>query len=699
MTGREIVQQYLDRGFKLVFWPAVGDQKGPREAGWLEKGAAGQYDITHYKEGYRVGILHGVELTPGRFVVDVDIDWGQGVEIAKALLPATQFIWGRTSKRISHCLYTCPDVVAQYAYRDIGKEGRTLIEFRPDKHQAMAPPSVWEKDGKREPLSFVVDKELTHVESASKLKQRVCLTAIGMLLAIHFGHNGFGHEARLAWAGFLLRLGIAEEDLAAMGHAISRYCNNLETDDIALVLRSTKENLAKDNKKVKGSAALAKLLGEAGKQVINRIHEWIGRDSDFIRNQQGVIVKDHQGNIRRAFELMEKTLSYNAFADKMMIDGEPLEDKQLTEAWLRIDEEFHFRPTFMFFEKVVHRLAWDNPFHPVKDYLATLKWDGVKRLDTWLTDCGGVVDDAYARAIGSIVLIAAVRRIRHPGAKYDELLVIEGAQGLNKSSALRALCPNVAWFSDDLPLNTTSQKLIEATLGKWIIEAADLAGKRKAEIEQLKAMLSRQVDGPARMAYAHLPVERPRQFVIVGTTNSSAYLPDPTGARRFWPVTIKRFDLQKIVAMRDQLWAEAAAREEMGESIRLPEGLWTDAAEHQEKRREVDPWEAPIRALLLAVRPGGDDKRRIATDHLWDGLNIPVERRDRYGALRIAEIMSRLGFKRTTVRLEGQAAAGYVTERETALEMAEDARIPGEDDSFDRVPGNGDEKPDSDIPF
>ncbi len=663
--SQQLVKTYVDRGLKLVFWSGVGEAKGPREKNWLERASAGGYASSDYKEGDRVGIMHGVEVSPGRFAVDVDIDWGPGVEVAKALLPVTQFIWGRPSKRVSHCMYTTPDVIPMYAYKDVGKDGKTLIEFRADKHQSMAPPSIWEKDGKREALSFVVDKEMTFIESAAFLKQRVCLSAIGMLLAIHFGKNGFGHEARLCWAGFLMRLGLPDSDLRAMGLALSAHCNNQEVDDVERVIQSTRLNLAKDGKRVKGGKALALLIGDQGKLVVGRINEWVGRDSDFIRTSEGLVVKDNQHNIRKAFELLGKTLTYNAFSDKMLIDGESLEDRQLNDAWLGIDEEFHFRPTFAFFEKVVHKMAWDAPFHPVKDYLAGLTWDGSPRLDGWLTACAGVAHSPYSVAIGSIVLIAAIRRIHHPGAKFDELLILEGGQGLGKSTALRALCPSGDWFSDDLPLNTTSQKVIECTLGKWIIEASELAGRRKGELEHLKASLSRQVDGPARLAYAHLPVERPRQFIIVGTTNSPIYLNDPTGARRFWPVAIQAFDVALVAAMRDQLWAEAAVREAADESIRLPEHLWKEAGQHQEKRRERDPWEDTLRAFLLGLQPSSDGKRRCTAAALWSALSIPVERRDRFGALRIAEVMHRLGFKRTTVRADGEVQTGYANDYET----------------------------------
>lgn len=676
-ASRDVVQSYLDRGLRLVFWPGIGDWKGPRDKNWIDK----PYTIDDYHDGDRVGIMHGVELSPGKFVIDVDIDWGPGIEIAKALLPLTQFIWGRTSKRVSHCLYTCPDVIQMFAYKDIGKDGKTLIEFRADKHQSMAPPSVWEKDGQREPLAFVVNKELTFVDSASKLKQRVCLAAIGMLLAIHLGKNGFGHEPRLAWCGFLMRAGLGDDDLKAMGLAISRHCNNLEEGDIERVITSTRASLQRDGKKVKGGPALAKIIGEHGKAVVARINEWIGRDSDFIRDQKGLIIAKNQENIRRAVELLNYDLTYDQFSDRLLVNGHAMEDHEVEHVWFQVDTEHRFLPPWDFFKQKVRHLAWTNGFHPVKDYLRRLAWDGAPRIDTWLIEAAHVDDTPYTRAVSSIMLIAAVRRIQQPGCKYDEMVVWESSiQGTDKSSAAQALCPDPSWFSDDLPLNLKSQQLIEATLGKWIVEASDLAGKRKTEIEQLKAMLSRQVDGPARMAYAHFPVERPRHFIIIGTTNSSAYLTDPTGARRFWPMSVERFNVAWIVANRDQLWAEAAHRESTGEPIRLREELWPDAAKHQERRREIDPWEGVLRDALLAIQPSGDNKRRVAATTLWDTLSIPTERRDRYGALRIAEIMQRLGFKRTTVRVAGgDAQIGYVNQG-NALILPESGREPGEDD-------------------
>jgi hypothetical protein len=522
LTPREQVGQIMALGLRPVFWPERGDQKGPTEPEWQRR----NYTLDDYRDGYRVGILTGTEVRPGEYGADVDIDWAEGARIAMAMLSATEFVYGRTSKPISHCFYTTREPVPSKKYVD-PTDGKTLIELRGTTDdgsigfQSMAPPSVWSKDGKRERLVFVRFGPPTLND---KVVREVCLSAIGCVLAKHLGKNGFGHDARLAWAGFLMRAGLTPDELVTMGEAMSVYCNNLEVDDVARVIESTRINLEREGKKVKGGPALAKLLGEHGKKIVNQINEWLDRGQDFER-RDGVIVKDSQANIRRAVALSGVELSYDLFADRMLIrQGEEsaalLDDDAIDELWLRIDREYRFRPTLTFFDKVVRSLARENAFHPVRQYLDGLTWDGKPRIDSWLQTYGNAVvggaDDTevqenlrYMREVSSLPLKAAVKRVYEPGAKYDEMLVLESPiQGKGKSSAIQALCPRQEWFSDDLPLNVGSKELIERTLGKWIIEASDLAGKRKTEIEQLKATMSRKVDGPARMAYDRHPVER-----------------------------------------------------------------------------------------------------------------------------------------------------------------------------------------------
>ncbi len=163
------------------------------------------------------------------------------------------------------------------------------------------------------------------------------------------------------------------------------------------------------------------------------------------------------------------------------------------------------------------------------------------------------------------------------------------------------------------------------------------------------------------MAYAHFPVERKRQSILIGSTNGKAYLTDPTGARRFWPVEVVRFDVEGIRRDRDQIWAEALKRERMGESIRLPESLWELAGEHQERRREVDAWE-PVLEGLVYSRPVWDSsgRVRIPLEDVWVAVQPDPARRDRSGGLRISEIMHRLGFERGTMKLEGKMVRAYL---------------------------------------
>ncbi len=693
MTDAELLQRYQELGLRLIYWKRHGndpkDWKGPRDVGWNDP--ARPYPIEKFdSSSMNIGTITGHEVAPDKFLADVDLDWADGIGLAK-LLPSTGFGFGRKGKKLSHAFFTIPERIDLVAYDDIGDDGTSdgtrFVELRcgNSTSQTMIAPSL------HSPGTFielVINGQILHV-SVKQLREAVLDFAIGCLLLKRIP-GGLHHDGRKALAGFLLRASLTPDRVIAIIEEVckaqvSRGVPDMSSKDIAdaaLVVRSTLKRI-ESGKKFEGGPTLAEFIGGTiGKAVLTRLNLWLGKADDFIRDSNGRIVPKNQENIRRAIEQLGHVLSYDEFADKLMIDGKPMEDRETNGILTRIEIDFRFQPPEQYFERIVKFLAWQRPSHPVKDYLASLKWDGISRIDRWLIDAAEVKDSPYARAVSAIMLIAAVRRIKKPGTKYDEMVVWESSmQGTDKSSAAQALCPRHEWFSDDLPLNLKSQQLIESTLGKWIIEASDLAGKRKTEIEQLKAMLSRQVDGPARMAYAHFPVERPRHFIIVGTTNSTAYLTDPTGARRFWPLAVKRFHVKWILEHRDQLWAEACVREEAGESIRLSEELWPEATEHQEARREIDPWEGVLRNALLFVEMSSDGKRRVTTDSLWDALGIATDKRDRYGSLRITDIMQRLGFKRTRVRPKGgEVQGGFVQWDVDKLALVDD----GEELSLER---------------
>lgn len=380
------------------------------------------------------------------------------------------------------------------------------------------------------------------------------------------------------------------------------------------------------------------------------------QSQDFSRDKDGRIVSSSIDNVRLALAKLKVAAIYDAFARDVRVNGAHFDDVALDRLWVSIDDAFGFRPSKELLQTVVVTEAHDCPEHPVRDYLDGLAWDRRPRLNDWLITYAGAVQTDYVQAVGALTLIAAVQRVRHPGCKFDELLILESPQGTQKSSALRTLCPVDDWFSDDLPLGVDSKQVIERTTGRWILEAAELHGNRGREAEALKAFLSRQVDGPVRLAYARMPTSVPRQFVIVGTTNTRiAYLKDMTGARRFWPVSVQGFDLVALAADRDQLWAEAAHREAAGESIRLDAALWAAAGAEQEARRAADPWE-PILDPLLDTDDGV-----VSVAAIWSALRLEACHLDNRHADRVAAILQHHGYTRKQrVRIDGRPTLAWI---------------------------------------
>lgn len=372
----------------------------------------------------------------------------------------------------------------------------------------------------------------------------------------------------------------------------------------------------------------------------------------FECDKDGKPLANSQRKIRLAVRRLGVTMRHDLFSERSQMEGldgfgPAVDDAAMNRLWLRIDEEFGFRPSREFFWAVVPDAARRFAFHPVREYLAGLVWDGVQRLDGWLPAYGHAEDTPYVRAVGALVLVAAVRRVRHPGAKFDEMLVLESAQGTNKSSALRILAVRDEWFSDDLPLNADTQRVIEALAGKWVVEAGELKGLKKGGTDHLKGFLSRTFDR-ARPAYGRLAVEVPRQCVIVGTTNDSRYLRDTTGNRRFWPVAVQGFDLDALRRDRDQLWAEAAAREEQGAAVRLDPVLWADAAAVQDDRRVEDPFFETLHSAL-----GEDLEGKLRSEDAWRILGRPSGQRTQDDNQRLGDALRRLGFDRKKLRFGG----------------------------------------------
>jgi Virulence-associated protein E len=303
-------------------------------------------------------------------------------------------------------------------------------------------------------------------------------------------------------------------------------------------------------------------------------------------------------NTMLAVDKLNITGRYDTFHDHKIVSGDLIEnlgdelsDQIVRAVRKRIVIRFDFDPGKDIVRDVLDRLCESTRFDPVRDYLDGLKWDGAPRLDRWLIDYLGAEDTELNQAFGRKTLTAAVRRARQPGCKFDYLLVLEGPQGAFKSTALRILAGDDN-FSDARIIWNDPKQQRETTRGVWIHELSELVGLHKAEQEAVKSFLSRQ-DDFGRSAYDHLPTRQPRHCIHIGTSNGgkhAGYWPDPTGARRLWPVQIDTIALPKIKDNRDQLWAEAAFWEAKGEELTIPADLYEAARIQQEMRGVHDPW-------------------------------------------------------------------------------------------------------------
>lgn len=279
------------------------------------------------------------------------------------------------------------------------------------------------------------------------------------------------------------------------------------------------------------------------------------------------------------------------------------------------------------------KVADDRRFHPVRDYLLSLpEWDGIERLDTLFIDRLGAEDSPYVRAVTRKTLVAAVARIFHPGCKFDSVTVLDGEQGIGKSTIWKALAGE-EFFSDALSLFDMNDKSgAEKLQGFWIMEIGELAGMKKADIEKVKSFISTS-DDKYRPSYGRVVESHPRQCVVVATVNGErGYLRDITGNRRFWIIKCNQKEKKvgwKIDSeLRDQIWAEAYFRFMEGEQLYLEDNLVSAAEEIQAEAMEVDEREGMVADYLDMLIPDNwedmDIGQRRNYIELYDSDNPPV---------------------------------------------------------------------------
>jgi predicted P-loop ATPase len=312
-----------------------------------------------------------------------------------------------------------------------------------------------------------------------------------------------------------------------------------------------------------------------------------------------------------------------------------------------------FSKTLM--EDACARVAQKFAFDPVKDWMDSLSWDGSPRLATFLHLTLGAENNEYHAAVFTKWLCAGVARTYDPGHKFDNMLVLEDDEGKGKSRLIRALANG--WFTDDFSFGLNSKEVVEQAQGSLIIEVQEMSTRSSADVEHIKAFLSRGAER-ARMSYEHNAGYFPRRWIAAGTTNETAYLKSETGNRRFWCVRGdgREINVDAVKKIVPQLWAEAKDR-----YLNYAEPLYLEdktvlafAVEQQAERVEGDEWQGAVEAFLEGKDPDDFDKdgkprdRTSSLQIFCEAIGADFDKFKKSDSRRIGAIVRKLGWEAHT---------------------------------------------------
>lgn len=611
----EAATWWIDQGFSPIPIRSQSKNPGLLNPKWQDL-RIDHKNVAEYFNGktLNIGILCGLG-----DAADVDLDWPESATIGPAYLPPTGMVWGHGSMPRSHFLYRSTDAITKQFKDPLQSDEKkaTIAELRAHKKdgsigmQSVVPPGL-HHSGERIEFSSADAPALATPET---LLAAVSKIAAGALLARHWPARD-RHNTMLAVAGVLVRANWPEPETAQFCRALYAAVPSHDPSQITRSdgeVSSTYEKHAA-GEEITGFPSLAKTIDP---RVLAAALEWLGIKAQVTDWRSRLLrTKKDDGTPGALLRLLangcialrecpdlQGTLAYDEFKQEP-IPLRPLPWPRAAGVWTD-DDDRHFAEwlqlqgigvTSSVAAEAAETVARENRFHPVRDFLTALIWDGTSRLDLWLTAYFEAPETDYVKAVAARWPIGAVARIFEPGCRMDQVLVFHGEQGIEKSSGLRALFGD-AWFSDHLsPFNSKDAK--QELLGRWCIELSELSPVRRAETEIVKNFLSTRIDH-FRPSYGRRPRDYPRQTVFAATTNAVTPFTDETGNRRFWSVNCGRVDVKALTTVRDQFWAEAVYRYKRGDH------WWLDtpalnllATEDQRSRYEPGPHDDLIMAWV-----------------------------------------------------------------------------------------------------
>ena len=412
---------------------------------------------------------------------------------------------------------------------------------------------------------------------------------------------------------------VYEDKWAYSHHATDPACGRLlNSFDLVRV-----HKFGDDKDSFGAMSEFALTLSKVSVEVMKEKQEKAKADFEGDDDWAGKLQRDKRGNVANSLhnirlilenDPMLKNIVFNQLADGMEIKGE-VPWKHPARFWRDADDAqliCYVDANYGSFSAHnyqigVQKVTDDRSYHPIRSYLESLPpWDGVERVETLLVDYLGAGDSEYVRAVTRKQICAAVARIYNPGKKFDSITVLNGPQGIGKSTLIAKL--GMDWYSDSLSLSDMNDKTAAEKLqGYWIIEIGELAGMKKADVDKVKAFISRQ-DDKYRASFGRRVTPHPRQCIFFGTTNSeTGYLRDVTGNRRFWTVKVNGESRKKPWELTEeevgQIWAEALHYVREGENLYLDENLEEESRKQQNSAMEQDEREGFVREFLEMLLP------------------------------------------------------------------------------------------------